>query len=193
MNNFIYTNSNVFSKEICQKFINEFESSTLKENVDQKLSDGSIHKKSTDIYFTNDTESKWYNEEKDKWLDLLFTLNNVIYAHLKEYYNLYPELNQTHPIECNNFNMQKYNPNEGFAGWHFENSYGGGKRRLVWMVYLNDVPDGGTEFKYQTHTEKAECGKIVIWPTDWTFTHRGQISNTKTKYILTGWFEDVKF
>ena len=28
----------------------------------------------------------------------------------------------------------------------------------------------------------------MIWPSDWTFLHRGIPSLTQTKYILTGWF-----
>jgi hypothetical protein len=56
------------------------------------------------------------------------------------------------------------------------------------MIYLNDVEDGGTEFMKQKHTEKAEAGKLIIWPADWTHAHRGEVSTTKTKYILTGWF-----
>jgi len=28
----------------------------------------------------------------------------------------------------------------------------------------------------------------LIWPTDWTFTHRGVPSLTEEKYIVTGWF-----
>lgn len=56
------------------------------------------------------------------------------------------------------------------------------------MTYLNDVVDGGTHFKYFNHTEKATKGKTIIWPADWTHTHRGQISNTQEKIIATGWF-----
>ncbi len=186
---FLYSKSNVLSKELCTKFIDTFEISNLKKECDSRLGDGSIHKKSIDIYFKNDTESEWYIKEKDNWYELLLQLDNIIYTNLSEYYSLYPELNQLPPIESIYFNMQKYNPNEGFGGWHFESNYGIGQRKIVWMIYLNDVDDGGTEFKYQNHLEKAECGKILIWPADWTFTHRGQISNTKTKYILTGWFE----
>jgi hypothetical protein len=59
---------------------------------------------------------------------------------------------------------------------------------LVFMVYLNDLEYGGTEFMFQNHTEKAEAGKLLIWPTDWTYYHRGQISKTEAKYILTGWY-----
>jgi hypothetical protein len=57
------------------------------------------------------------------------------------------------------------------------------------MTYLNDVTDGGgTEFFHQNITTTAVKGKTLIWPSDWTFTHRGQVSPTQDKYIITGWF-----
>ena len=52
---------------------------------------------------------------------------------------------------------------------------------------MNDVPNGGTHFKYFNHTEKAEKGKTVIFPSDWTHTHVGQITNEHEKTITTGW------
>ena len=36
------------------------------------------------------------------------------------------------------------------------------------MTYLNDVPDGGTHFKYQELTAPAKKGLTLIWPTDFT-------------------------
>ena len=59
------------------------------------------------------------------------------------------------------------------------------------MTYLNDVPAGGTEFMYQKITIPAIKGLTVIWPSDWTHTHRGQISNEYKKYVLTGWFNYI--
>ena len=56
------------------------------------------------------------------------------------------------------------------------------------MTYLNDVEDGGTEFKHQDITTPAEKGLTLIWPSGWTHVHRGQISNRKEKYIITGWY-----
>ena len=56
------------------------------------------------------------------------------------------------------------------------------------MTYLNSVEDGGTEFKYQNLITPAKKGLTLIWPAQWTHTHRGQISGTKEKYIVTGWF-----
>ena len=55
------------------------------------------------------------------------------------------------------------------------------------MTYLNDVPDGGTHFKYQDLTTPAEKGLTLIWPTDFSHTHKGQITKQHEKYILTGW------
>ena len=60
------------------------------------------------------------------------------------------------------------------------------------MVYLNDVSDKGeTEFFYQHHFESPVAGKLSIWPSDWMYLHRGVISPTESKYILTGWYTQL--
>jgi len=90
-----------------------------------------------------------------------------------------------------NINIQHYPVGGGYKLWHSENrgdNTAAGKRHLVFMTYLNDVEDGGTEFLYQNIKTKAEKGLTLIWPTIWTHTHRGIVSNTKEKTILTGWF-----
>jgi hypothetical protein len=56
------------------------------------------------------------------------------------------------------------------------------------MTYLNDVFEGGeTEFYYQNIKVNARKGLTLVWPADWTHTHRGLVSNTQEKYIVTGW------
>lgn len=87
------------------------------------------------------------------------------------------------------FNIQKYLPGQGFKGWHTENTgeVYNKNRCLVWMIYLNSVDDGGTEFMNYPN-QKAEKGKLLIWPAYFTHVHRGEVSYTKTKYILTGWY-----
>jgi hypothetical protein len=88
-------------------------------------------------------------------------------------------------------NVQKYIPGQCFKTWHCErmsNNPQSIRRVLVFMTYLNTVDDGGeTEFYYQHHFEQPVAGKMVIWPSDWTYLHRGISSPTQTKYILTGW------
>ena len=56
------------------------------------------------------------------------------------------------------------------------------------MTYLNNVDEGGTEFYYQKMITPAKKGLTLIWPTDWTHTHKGQISKTQEKFIITGWY-----
>ena len=99
-----------------------------------------------------------------------------------EYVNLNNKFNINTP-----YNIQYYKPNEGFKKWHFENADNRDKL-LVFMTYLNDCDDGGTEFKYQDLITPAKKGLTLIWPTNWTHTHKGQISKTKEKYIITGWY-----
>ena len=87
-------------------------------------------------------------------------------------------------------NIQYYEPGEGFPEWHCERSMNQtDQRALVFMTYLNDVTDGGeTEWLYQERKIKPKKGLTAIWPTDFTHTHRGIISPTQTKIIITGWF-----
>ena len=93
------------------------------------------------------------------------------------------------------FNIQHYAPNEGFLGYHCERIQSQtNQRALVFMTYLNDVTDGGeTEFKYQKLKVKPVKGKMVMWPTDFTHTHRGITSPTQEKYIATGWYNFMDF
>tara|TARA_R100000742_G_C4270832_1_gene89610 strand:+ start:826 stop:1398 length:573 start_codon:yes stop_codon:yes gene_type:complete len=89
-------------------------------------------------------------------------------------------------------NIQYYKPGEGFYKYHAERlNITRTRRCLVYMTYLNDVPDGGTEFKFQKLKVPAVKGLTLIWPSDFTHTHRGIISKTKEKYIITGWMNYV--
>lgn len=92
-------------------------------------------------------------------------------------------------------NVQRYEPNGGFKMWHAErtdDSDPATYRHMVFMLYLNDVPDegqflGGTEWFYQQVKIKAEKSVLLLWPADWTHTHRGIVSPNHQKYISTGW------
>ena len=61
-------------------------------------------------------------------------------------------------------------------------------RMGVWMIYLNNVTNGGTYFDNYNLTLNAVEGSLLIWPAFWTHFHRGIVSKTETKYIATGWF-----
>jgi len=109
---------------------------------------------------------------------------------LNEYLKTYPEVNNSDRFNINEvYNIQYYAPGGGFKKWHYETGTKNTlKRNLVFMTYLNNVGNCGTEFKYQKIKVKCKKGLTLIWPTYFTHTHRGIISDNKEKYIITGWF-----
>ncbi|MEI7666764.1 MAG: 2OG-Fe(II) oxygenase [Synechococcaceae cyanobacterium ELA263] len=90
------------------------------------------------------------------------------------------------------FNLQRYAPGEGFKSWHCdwttsEEATEPVHRVLAWILYCNDLPEGGTEFHWQDHHEQAERGKLVIFPAGLSHIHRGRVSHEHSKTIATGW------
>ena len=93
-----------------------------------------------------------------------------------------------------NINLQRYTAGEGgYPYWHCELYPRDANaetlhRTLLWTVYLNDAFDeGGTEFLYQQRTVTPKTGSLLIAPTAFTHTHRGNRSVGGDKYIATSW------
>tara|TARA_R100000655_G_scaffold21304_1_gene43696 strand:+ start:281 stop:856 length:576 start_codon:yes stop_codon:yes gene_type:complete len=132
-------------------------------------------------------------------LDLIINVSNLdkeivnykieLQKILNLYIKKYPDINNYSKFMLNNFNIQKYNKKGGYKEWHCERGQKSDVSRvLVFMTYLNDIENGGTRFKYQKITTPSIKGLTLIWPTDFTHTHKSQIVN-KEKIITTGWFE----
>jgi hypothetical protein len=153
-------------------------------------------------YVIRENEHK-INEDfkKSKEVFISKELYDVVFKNLdvvtKEYIDKFPWCNHYAAWKVNKVpQIQYYGPNDGFYAWHTERTSRHTEccnRHLVYMIYLNDVTDGGgTEFVHQKTTMQPVKGKTLIWPTDWTYTHRGIPSPTQDKYILTGWYEFVE-
>jgi hypothetical protein len=103
----------------------------------------------------------------------------------------FPPLKDSGRHSSYSFKMQKTDLCEGYHVWHYES---GNKhlchRLLAWMLYLNDVDEGGeTEFLYQSMRIKPKQGTLLIWPAAFTHTHRGNPPISNVKYVVTGWTE----
>lgn len=85
--------------------------------------------------------------------------------------------------------IQRTDQGGGFHNWHFENTGNETSNRLVtFMLYLNDVAEGGeTEFLYLHKRIKPKVGTLLLWPSTYSHTHRGNPPLSGTKYIITGW------
>ena len=79
----------------------------------------------------------------------------------------------------------------GYHMFHAENTdWNVHDRVLAWMIYLNDVDAGETEYLYQGIRVKPKAGRVVIWPASFTHLHRGNPPASR-KYIITGWWQGV--
>lgn len=85
--------------------------------------------------------------------------------------------------------MKRIAPGAGFHQWHYESLGVHSNRKLVIQLYMNDIDEAGeTEFLYQNKRISPKRNRLLVWPSDWTHTHRGNPPIGKTdKYILTTW------
>ena len=86
--------------------------------------------------------------------------------------------------------MQKYTKLKGRYIYHqdFMTDWETKKYRVItFLWYLNDVVEGGeTEF-WAKYKVKPEAGKLLFFPSTWTYPHRGMMPISNDKYIITGW------
>ena len=122
--------------------------------------------------------------------DYLGHLQDVLEDYIKEF----PFCNTSRFRIVEPLSMQWYPKGGGFKEWHTERLNalpGTAFRHLVFMTYLNDVPDGGTEWYHQDLYVPAKKGYTVIWPAEWTHFHSGRVRHTSEKQSITGWFAYV--
>lgn len=88
--------------------------------------------------------------------------------------------------------MKRIEEGGGYHEWHYESLGNDTTRKLVVQLYMNTIDEGGeTEFLYQKKRVNARKNRLLVWPADWTHTHRGNTPLNGDKYILTTWLEEV--
>lgn len=119
------------------------------------------------------------------------SFHNRFYNYLYPLYNLqYPILQQLRKHQSKHIKIQKTYPTQGYHVWHCEHDASHEDRILSWILYLNDVEEGGeTEFLYQSLRFKPKAGTFILFPAHFTHTHRGNPPLKGCKYIATGWIE----
>lgn len=169
--------------KVCDSII-EYHKNAVDNNLAYPAVTGSENGMTFDPSVKDSTDVLYAPTQNDTYLNLLWNctkLYNQKYTYaVCAGYKLY-----------HNILIQHYNLGGGYKNWHCERGSADtniSSRHLVFMTYLNDLDDGGTDFYYQNLTVKAEKGLTLIWPADFTFTHKSQVSHTSQKYIITGWF-----
>ena len=179
MENFIRIHQ-VEDENLCKDIINVFESEPHQDYKCHGMSGGVIQsnvKTSTDEQFCK----RNYGRIFSRYVKHLTT-------HVANYMAEFGMPN----LGIQNIQVQKYLPGEGFKKYHYERDVANPARTLTFMTYLNDVKNAGTDFRLQNLTTEAKKGQTVIWPCEFTHPHAGIISETDTKYIITGWYSYIE-
>lgn len=142
--------------------------------------------------FFQQIADEWDEEDREDNMRLCRTFYNTIEEYLQKYLkSIGKELGK---LQTDSFKVHHYPPGGHFAVFHHEHSGENERyksRVLVYMVYLGEDiynGEGTTEFIYQGIRVEPRKGRLVIFPADFTHTHRGNPTYQQEKYIATGWW-----
>lgn len=184
---FIGVFNNFMPKEYCKNIINVVEKNIefgYGRNRKQEENLNSIEKDDTSLFLS----SEQMQVDKRIAFDFIQEFWKTAYSLYSEKYSV---LKNSGGHSIYYLKLQKTLPGQGYHTWHYESSAREVCQRLLtFILYLNDVEEGGeTEFLYLGKRIKPTTGTLILWPTSFTHTHRGNPPLNEIKYILTGWIE----
>lgn len=176
LNDLIKIEENVLSDNICDYLIDCFENNQSNHEVIS-------NDRRPNFTQLNVTQLSKQFDELEKYHKQLI---KIVIERKKSYYsyinsNCFPESNA-----FEYFRIKRYlpNSNEVFDAHVDVTDHESARRFLSFMVYLNDVDDGG-ETVFDDLVIKPKKGKLVIFPPLWMFPHKGKEPLSGPKYILT--------
>ena len=129
-------------------------------------------------------------------------LDTLFYNKLRIYLNKYmakilnkvhtPSINTT-DISDTGYQIQQYKKNTGYYTNHIDShiyasNQGGYEERVITYIwYLNDINEGGETNFINQFRIKPVAGRLLIFPSTWSYPHAGLIPISSDKYIVTGW------
>jgi hypothetical protein len=198
MKEFIFEIENSLSTEECEKIIHIFE-----EQKDQHY-EGIV---GTYTSVMVDKNTKITVDMAMEQCEEFSIINKILLLRVQEGLNKYllhidPSFNiyffdKIFPdVNYNSLIIHKYFKNKGVFQYHNDfnidqqNSYCNKfKYRIFnYLFYLNDVDEGGeTEFFGNAVRIKPKCGKLLFFPSEWFYPHKGCVPISNDKYVIAGW------
>ncbi len=198
----IILHNNIFSKDFCRNLISKFETNIEKGKMG--ITGSGLDERVKRSFDMSMYEYDWI------WKEDIKLINNTINSLLDKYvlgrkeWKCFKRINETfdNPIDNGVFSpftsqtgqhvfsvditIQKTLPNDGYE-WHNDASCEthNGLRVLTYIIYLNDVEEGWTQFINGDQVQPT-VGSVLFFPATWTYVHRGYPPKS-TKYIATNW------
>jgi hypothetical protein len=185
---FIGIYDNVLTQNVCEKITKYFDKTYIDPDdvpEDSKLRTSKGFNETPNGGLTRHDYQIFVNSDEPVFEIINMCVNKCWELYRKKYWVI-----DAIDMEFEEVKLQKTPPRGGFHDWHCEiNDLAVVDRCMVWMLYLNDIPEGEgeTEFLWQGLRVQPKAGRMVIWPAFFTHTHRGNAVYSMNKYIATGW------
>ena len=188
LSTFIKTYDNALTEEFCQKVCDKFDK-------DDRLTPGRLGnvprvdkrtKDTTDLGVTSLKDAGWGEEDK-VFFDSLDKHMQIYWEDIEKVKGKTPLASGTE-VTDKGYQIMRYEP-DGYFHWHhdFIVEKNKGARIITFIWYLNNAnKEGYTEFCDGTIIT-PKTGKLLIFPADWMYIHRGRPPKIGRKYICTGW------
>lgn len=191
MDPYIYINKHSLSRDICRDIIAIFEKTKYKHDAATVRGVKKTIFNAVQCPAEIITDSEWTKIHEFLKKELYQNIsiyakqidgqiqNGTIYNHIAE------------PIIYNNFHINKYDcTTEGHYNYHIDHLITPDiklERHITFIWYLNDVEKGGeTEVKGEIQI-KPETGKLLLFPSTWTYPHTSRRTISNDKYVIVGW------
>lgn len=183
MNKFLYKKENVINDYICHHIIKLFE-------YDDKLhyygtTGGKIRR---DI---RNTITMNIPKNTHNWCYIEKMIHHVVNKHFDIYMKTVNEKDyKGNEFILYDYIIQKNEKNKGF--YHSHNDFMISKKDNTYryatiIIYLNTLTEGGNTIFWDEYKEQPVAGKLIIFPSNWTFQHEGEMPISNDKYIITAW------
>jgi hypothetical protein len=181
-NNFIRVIDNAVSSELCEQIIAEFKR------------DHTLHHHDGDRYIELETydqrgQGKWnpkLEARARRWNPLTDSIAQTVVEMTTDYRARWdPYLMTPQVWSMEGIRVKSYEPNVHEFRLHVDQGNRDSACRFIaCLIYLNNN-EAGTEFPQEQFTVSAEQGRMVLFPPNWQFPHRGLMPTIDTKYILS--------
>lgn len=192
MTDFIYQIKNSIPDTLCDEIIAIYDEDNTKYDGTTISGVNKSIKDTTDLLIPKD-DIKWnkienflYKELSNKLLK--YTANIYKKNYENDNYDKKFDFFQKKNLMVHYFMVQKYNKNKGKYVYH-DDSYNthNSQRVITFLWYLNTVEEGGETVFWDNYKIKPEKGKLLLFPSTWTYPHTGKMPISHDKYIITGW------
>ena len=186
---YIYINKHSLAPELCKDIIDIYEKTQNKYRACTVSGVNQDVYKAIQCSAENITDPKW--PVIHKFLQKELVRNVKTYAKILDTQigdgNTFQHI--TDSIIYNKFNINKYEcKHEGKYDYHTDRYIEmNQERQITFIWYLNDVAEGGETEMKGTMRIKPESGKLLLFPSTWTYPHCSLKTISNDKYIIVGW------